>query len=83
MLVLADRGLDARWMWDAVVAQGWHPFLRINLGVKASLADQNDFDWLTRWVPTPGTPWAGVVDCFAATSSRLRANPLAASGSGV
>jgi len=76
VIVLADRGLYARWMWDAICACGWHPFLRINLGVKASLAEHNDFDWLSRWVPTPGTHWKGVVDCFAGKTSRLRATLL-------
>ena len=76
VLVLADRGLYARWMWDAIVAQGWHPFLRINLGVKASLANQDDFDWISRWVPAPGTHFTGVVDCFAGKKSRLRATLL-------
>ena len=76
VLVLADRGLYARWMWDAICAYGWHPFLRINLGVKASLADQDHFDWISRWVPKPGTHWTGVVDCFVGTKSRLRATLL-------
>jgi len=73
VLVLADRGLYARWLWDAIRRCGWHPFLRINLGVKASLADQQDFDWISRWVSRPGTHWTGVVDCFAGKKSRLRA----------
>jgi hypothetical protein len=73
---MADRGLYARWMWDAIVACGWHPFLRINLAVKASLVEQNDFDWLSRWVPRPGTGFQGVVDCFAGKQSRLRATLL-------
>ncbi len=30
VIVLADRGLYARWLFRAVVALGWHPFLRIN-----------------------------------------------------
>ena len=76
VIVLADRGLYARWMWDAIVARGWHPFLRINLEVKASLADADEFDWLSRWVPAPGTHWAGTVDCFAGKKSRLRASLL-------
>jgi len=35
VLVMADRGLYARWLFQAICACGWHPFLRINLGVKA------------------------------------------------
>jgi len=40
--------------------------LRINLGVKAVLLGESDFDWISRWVPTPGTGWQGVVECFVA-----------------
>jgi hypothetical protein len=76
VIVLADRGLYARWMWDAIRVCGWHPFLRLNLEVKASLADQNTFGWLNCFVPTPGTHWKGVVDCFASQTSRLRATLL-------
>ena len=32
VIVLADRGLYARWLFQAIVAHGWHPFLRVNLG---------------------------------------------------
>ena len=65
VIVLADRGLYARWLWDAIVAWGWHPFLRINLGSKARLPGEENFDWLSRWVPTLGTSWQGKVECFA------------------
>src|SRR5215217_1746502 len=30
VIVLADRGLYARWLFREVVALGWHPMLRIN-----------------------------------------------------
>jgi len=30
VLVLADRGLYARWLYQAIQRPGWHPFLRIN-----------------------------------------------------
>ena len=30
VLVLADRGLYARWLFRRIVRLGWHPFLRIN-----------------------------------------------------
>src|ERR1700682_4387128 len=35
VLVMADRGLYARWLFQAIIDSVWHPFLRINLGVKA------------------------------------------------
>ena len=71
VLVLADRGLYARWLFEAIVGNGWHPFLRINLGVKARATGESDFGWISRWVPTPGTGWQGVVECFVEKKSRL------------
>src|SRR2546422_7544628 len=32
VLVLADRGLYARWLFRRITRLGWHPFLRINTG---------------------------------------------------
>jgi hypothetical protein len=30
VMVLADRGLDARWLFPTMQAQGWHPCFRLN-----------------------------------------------------
>ncbi len=76
VIVLADRGLYARWLWDAIVAWGWHPFLRINLGSKARLPDEETFEWLSRWVPRPGTSWQGQVECFASKKGRVKGTLL-------
>jgi len=35
VMVLADRGLYARWLYQHIQRLGWHPFLRINQGGKA------------------------------------------------
>ncbi len=71
VLVMADRGLYARWLFQAICACGWHPFLRLNLGVKARAVDEESFDWISRWTPVPGTSWKGVVECFAGKASRV------------
>jgi hypothetical protein len=71
VLVLADRGLYARWLFEAIVEKGWHPFLRINQAVKARAAGESDFDWISRWLPTPGSSWQGEVECFVEKKSRL------------
>ncbi len=71
VLVLADRGLYARWLWETIQACGWHPFLRINLAVKARLVGETTVEWISRWVPTPGTSWQGEVECFAGKNSRV------------
>jgi hypothetical protein len=76
VLVLADRGLYARWLWDAIVAWGWHPFLRINLGSKARVPGEETFEWISRWVPTPGTSWQGKVECFASKKGRVHGTLL-------
>lgn len=65
VLVLADRGLYAPWLYRQIVAQGWHPFLRINLGAKARLEGTERWEWLSHWLPAPGEQWAGRVTCFA------------------
>ena len=71
VVVLADRGLYARWLWDAIRACGWHPFVRLNLGIKARAVGEEAFEWVSRWVPTPGTSWKGRVECFAGKKSRV------------
>jgi hypothetical protein len=76
VLVLADRGLYARWLYTAIVACGWHPFLRINLGVKARAKGEEEFDWISRWVGEPGAKWQGEVECFAQKKSRLNCTLL-------
>jgi hypothetical protein len=76
VLVLADRGLYARWLWEIIRASGWHPFLRINLGVKARLVGEHSFEWVSRWVPTPGMSWKGEVECFAGKNSRVHGTVL-------
>ena len=76
VLVMADRGLYARWLFQAICACGWHPFLRINLGVKARAEEEENFDWIGRWTPMPGTRWKGKVECFAGKASRLKCSLL-------
>jgi hypothetical protein len=76
VLVLADRGLYARWLWDAIRAGGWHPFLRLNVGVKARLVGEASFQWISHWIPTPGTRWQGEVECFAGKNSRVKGTLL-------
>jgi len=71
VIVLADRGLYARWLWEIIRACGWHPFLRLNVGAKARLVGEQNFEWISHWVPSPGTSWQGEVECFAGKNSRV------------
>ncbi len=71
VLVLADRGLYAPWLYRQIVAQGWHPFLRINLGAKACLAGSDRWEWIRNFLPAVGQQWAQQVSCFADKQNRL------------
>lgn len=73
---MADRGLYARWLFQTICACGWHPFLRINLAVKARIQGEDAFDWISRWGAEPGTRWKGRVECFAGKESRLTCSLL-------
>lgn len=77
VLVLADRGLYARWLYTHILRVGWHPFLRINQGGQCRPLDQERFRPLTTFSPQVGSHWRGRVDCFVSTPSRLRCTLLA------
>ncbi len=71
VLVLADRGLYARWLFQAIQARGWHPFLRINAGGLARPAGADAFVPLRALAPAVGAAWAGRVTCFVTADRRL------------
>ena len=77
VLVMADRGLYARWLYHAIQQQGWHPFLRVNKGGKARPKGQSSFHWLATFAPVHGYVWSGEVRCFTEASSRLDCTLLA------
>lgn len=64
VIVLADRGLYADWLWNAIRKAGWHPFLRINAGGTYRMPDSGQFFPLSKAVPPEGKAWAGKVVCF-------------------
>ena len=69
VIVLADRGLYARWLYKAIVKCHWHPFLRINQGGTYRPLKEHRFRSLTEAVVTVGRAWCGEVVCF-------KTNPL-------
>jgi len=76
VLVLADRGLYAPWLYRQIVAQGWHAFLRINVGAKACVQGSDRWEWIAQWLPPMGEQWAGRVHCFADKPNRLECTLL-------
>jgi len=64
VVVMADRGLYARWLYEAIRECNWHPFLRINLKCKYRSKGMSDFHSMSQLLPSPGMVWAGRVTCF-------------------
>ena len=76
MLVLADRGLYARSIWDAHQGQRMASVLAVHLGIKARAVREETLEWVSRWVPRPATSWKGRVECFAGKHTRVKVTLL-------
>jgi hypothetical protein len=77
VIVLADRGLYARWLFQRLVRLGWHPVLRINPGGTFRPAKSVRYQPLRELVPKPGTQWAGTGTAFQGARRRLNCTLLA------
>src|SRR6266536_689647 len=53
VIVLADRGLYARWLFRRIVRLGWHPLLRVNVGGTFRPAPSARYRPLRSFVPQP------------------------------
>ena len=53
VLVLADRGLYARWLFQRIVRLGWHPLLRINTGGRFGPPKGSTINPCGSWSPSP------------------------------
>src|SRR5919199_623901 len=71
VIVQADRGLYARWLFTTIQARGWHPFLRINRQGQYRPQGTTCFRSLSQVVTRVGQPWAGRVTCFATKERQL------------
>jgi hypothetical protein len=77
VLVLADRGLYARWLYRRIVRLGWQPLLRVNTGGTFRPAVSTRYRPLRSFVPQPGTQWAGRGTAFVGPRRRLKCTLLA------
>ena len=77
MIVLADRGLYAPWLFRRIVRLGWHPFLRINTGGTFRPAGTPCFRPLKSFVPEPGTRWRGRGTAFQKAGRQVECTLLA------
>jgi hypothetical protein len=78
VVVTADRGLYARWLFRRIVRLGWHPFLRINVG-GTFRPDQSPCQYrpLASFAPQPGMQWKGTGVAFKNRGAQLRCTLLA------
>jgi hypothetical protein len=82
VLVLADRGLYASWLFRRICRLGWHPFLRVNSGAKFRPAGQQHWFWLPELVGDVGTRWRGQGTAFASYKRQLACTLVAWWGEG-
>lgn len=69
VIVSADRGLYADWLFEEICALNWHPFLRINHQGTYQIRGEQEWRCLDTLVPNIGMSWSGTVSCF-------KSNPL-------
>ncbi|MFO7639737.1 MAG: transposase [Candidatus Competibacteraceae bacterium] len=76
VIVLADRGLYAKWLFEGIQDLGWHPLLRVNLG--GSFRPAGWYHWVPfrQLVPAVGHRWQGAGTAFTHPKTRLRCTLL-------
>lgn len=76
VIVLADRGLYAKWLFAAIVQIGWHPLLRVNLA--GSFRPAGWYHWVPfqQLVPAVGQCWQGEGTAFTQPKTRLNCTLL-------
>jgi hypothetical protein len=77
VIVAADRGLYAKWLFQLIVQLGWHPFLRINRQGRYRKLGSTTFRPLSQVVQQKGQRWAGQVTCFATKQRQVDCSLLA------
>lgn len=82
VLVLADRGLYARWLFRRIVRLGWHPFLRINQGCTFRPCGKAQFVWLSSLLGEKGQRWRGGGTAFSSANCQLDCTLVAWWGEG-
>ena len=77
VIVLADRGPDARWLVVRIHRLGWHPFRRVHAGGTFRPDGGRPFRRRGAGAPTPDSRWQGTGTAFQGQASRRRCTLLA------
>ncbi len=59
VLVMADRGLYAAWLYQAIQTNGWHPFLRVKKDLSFRAQGEEAFGTIGGRVKRTGREWKG------------------------
>jgi Transposase DDE domain len=70
VIVMSDRGLYARWLFQEIVALGWHPLMRITHMSKFNRNGSRSSVPVTAFVPKMGQRWQGRGVAFPKKPSR-------------
>jgi hypothetical protein len=82
VVALTDRGLWAKWLFEGIVALGWHPLMRVNGGGSFRPRGWAHFRRLGGFAPQAGMRWAGRGTAFATKACQLGCTLLAYWGAG-
>ena len=77
VIVLADRGLYAKWLFEAITSLGGHPLLRVNANGTFRPEGWYHRRAFRTFVPAVGRRWAGRGIAFSASKTRLACTLLA------
>jgi Transposase DDE domain len=82
VMVSADRGLFAPWLFEGIVQNGWHPLLRVNTKSGPPFRAEGQTQWHdpSTFVPTIGSRYQGHVEC--GKHNRLKCTLLGCWGAG-
>ena len=64
VIVSADRGLYADWLYREIIDLGWHPFLRINHQGYYCHDGSSSWQPLAKILSTKNQTWSGQITCF-------------------
>ena len=64
VIVSADRGLYASWLYQEIIDLGWHPFLRINHQGQYCPLKSSSWRPLATIVNRKNNSWSGQITCF-------------------
>jgi hypothetical protein len=59
VIVMADRGLYAAWLYQAIQRLGWHPMLRVNEDLSFRAEGEENFSPMGQRVKRCGRGWSG------------------------